>query len=300
MKGKHLKEDEPQSKKKTKKRKRKLKIVDKPKFIRAITFCILFLILIGVIIFKVVSGNNAEPITNEMIDNMMESVETTNNITTSNDVEITSRGSIVPRTELKTPTVLETPETLYVNVKKGVNVRDTYSTEGNKVKALVYGSQVIVTEKMDNWGKVGDNQWVLLDNLSATKPVIEKSKKETKITNNSDNKQSKVSTNENTGWVKFNASSYCFCTKCCGKATGRTASGTKAAAGRTVAMSSKYPFGTKVLIKTSNGKLLNNGKPYVVEDRGGAITEGKIDIFQGSHQEALNFGRQIVYVKVVE
>ena len=106
MKGKHLKEDEPQSKKKTKKRKRKLKIVDKPKFIRAITFCILFLILIGVIIFKVVSGNNAEPITNEMIDNMMESVETTNNIITSNDVEITSRGSIVPRTELKTPTVL--------------------------------------------------------------------------------------------------------------------------------------------------------------------------------------------------
>lgn len=301
MKGKHLKEDEPQPKKKTKKRKRKLKIVDKPKFIRAITFCILFLILIGVIIFKVVSGNNAEPITNEMIDNMMESVETTNNITTSNDVEITSRGSIVPRTELKTPTVLETPETLYVNVKKGVNVRDTYSTEGNKVKALVYGSQVTVTEKMDNWGKIGDNQWVLLDNLSTTKPVIEKSKKENTTTNNNgDNKSNDVSTNENTGWVKFNASSYCFCTKCCGKSTGRTASGTKAVAGRTVAMSSKYAFGTKVLIKTSNGKLLNNGKPYIVEDRGGAINEGKIDIFQGSHQEALNFGRQIVYVKVVK
>ena len=162
-----------------------------------------------------------------------------------------------------------------------------------------------VTEKMDNWGKIGDNQWILLDNLSTTKPVIEKSKKENTTTNTSNNtsnnKTNNISTNENTGsWVKFNASSYCFCTKCCGKATGRTASGTKAAAGRTVAMSSKYPFGTKVLIKTSNGKLLNNGKPYVVEDRGGAITEGKIDIFQGSHQEALNFGRQIVYVKVVE
>lgn len=295
MKGKHSKNE------KKNKKKKKLKIVDKKKFIRSITFCILFLVLIGVIIFKVATKSNVEPITNEMIDNMIETVGTTNNITTSNDIQVTSRGGILPRAELKTPTVLETPKTLYVNVKKGINVRDTYSTEGNKVKSLVYGTEVKVTAKMDNWGRIAENQWVLLDNLSTTKPVIEQPKKETKITNNSDNKQSKVSTNENTGsWIKFNASSYCFCTKCCGKATGRTASGTKAAAGRTVAMSSKYPFGTKVLIKTSNGKLLNNGKPYVVEDRGGAITEGKIDIFQGSHQEALNFGRQIVYVKVVE
>lgn len=295
MKGKHSKNE------KKNKKKKKLKIVDKKKFIRSITFCILFLVLIGVIIFKVATKSNVEPITNEMIDNMIETVETTNNITTSNDIQVTSRGSILPRAELKTPTILETPETLYVNVKKGINVRDTYSTEGNKVKSLVYGTEVKVTAKMDNWGRIAENQWVLLDNLSTTKPVIEQPKKETKITNNSDNKQSKVSTNENTGsWIRFNASSYCFCTKCCGKATGRTASGTKATAGRTVAMSSKYPFGTKVLIKTSNGKLLNNGKPYVVEDRGGAITEGKIDIFQGSHQEALNFGRQIVYVKVVE
>lgn len=291
MKGKHLKEDEPQPKKKTKKRKRKLKIVDKPKFIRAITFCILFLILIGVIIFKVVSGNNAEPITNEMIDNMMKSVETTNNITTSNDVEITSRGSIVPRTELKTPTVLETPETLYVNVKKGVNVRDTYSTEGNKVKALVYGSQVTVTEKMDNWGKIGDNQWVLLDNLSTTKPVIEEPKKENTTTNTRNNKTNNVSTNENTGnWIKFTATGYCSCAKCCGKTTGTTASGTKATAGRTVAMSSKYAFGTKVEIKGMG--------TYTVEDRGGAINGNKIDIYFASHQEALNFGRRTIYLRV--
>ena len=296
MKGKHLKEEESQPKKKAKKRKRKLKIVDKPKFIRAITFCILFLILIGVIIFKVVSGSNAEPITNEMIDNMMESVETTNNITTSNDVEITSRGSIVPRTEVKTPTVLETPETLYVNVKRGVNVRDTYSTEGNKVKALVYGSQVTVTEKMDNWGKIGDNQWVLLDNLSTTKPVIEEPKKENTTTNTSNNtsnnKTNNISTNENTGsWVKFTATGYCPCFSCCNKTTGITASGTKATAGRTVAMSSKYAFGTKVEIKGMG--------TYTVEDRGGAINGNKIDIYFASHQEALNFGRRTVYLRVV-
>lgn len=295
MKGKHSKNE-----KKNKKRK-KLKIVDKKKFIRSITFCILFLVLIGVIIFKVATKSNVEPITNEMIDNMIETVETTNNITTSNDIQVTSRGSILPRAELKTPTVLETPETLYVNVKKGINVRESYTTESNKVKGLTYGSKVTVTEKLDNWGKIGENQWVLLDNFSTTKPVIEEPKKETKTNNNNgDNKSNNVSTNESTGWVKFTASSYCFCSKCCGKTTGITASGTKATAGRTVAMSSSYPFGTKVLIKTSSGKILNNENPYIVEDRGGAIKGNKIDIFQNSHQEALNFGRQTVYVKVVE
>lgn len=293
MKGKHIKKE--------KSKKKKLKIVDKKKFIRAITFCILFLAIVGIIIFKVVTGTNTEPITNEMIDNMIESVETSNNITTSNDIEITSRGSIVPRVGLKTPTILETPETLYVNVKSGVNVRESYTTESNKVKGLIYGSKVTVTEKLDNWGKIGENQWVLLDNFSTTKPVIEEPKKETKTNNNNgDNKSNNVSTNESTGWVKFTASSYCFCSKCCGKTTGTTASGTKATAGRTVAMSSSYPFGTKVLIKTSSGKILNNGNPYIVEDRGGAIKGNKIDIFQNSHQEALNFGRQTVYVKVVE
>lgn len=284
MKGKHIKKE--------KSKKKKLKIVDKKKFIRAITFCILFLAIIGVIIFKVMTGTNAEPITNEMIDNMIESVETNNNITTSNDIEITSRGGIVPRAELKTPTVLETPETLYVNVKSGVNVRESYITESNKVKGLTYGSKVTVTEKLDNWGKIGENQWVLLDNFSTTKPVIEEPKKETKTNNNNgDNKSNNVSTNESTGWVKFTATGYCNCSKCCGKTTGTTASGTKATAGRTVAMSSKYSFGTKVKIKGMG--------TYVVEDRGGAIKGNKIDIYFDSHQEALNFGRRTVYLRVI-
>ena len=286
MKGKHSKNEKKNNKKK------KLKIVDKKKFIRSITFCILFLVLIGVIIFKVATKSNVEPITNEMIDNMIETVETTNNITTSNDIQVTSRGSILPRAELKTPTVLEAPETLYVNVKSGVNVRESYITESNKVKGLTYGSKVTVTEKLDNWGKIGENQWVLLDNFSTTKPVIEEPKKETKTNNNNgDNKSNNVSTNESTGWVKFTATGYCNCTKCCGKTTGTTASGTKATAGRTVAMSSKYSFGTKVEIKGMG--------TYVVEDRGGAIKGNKIDVYFGSHQEALNFGRRTVYLRVI-
>lgn len=83
---------------------------------------------------------------------------------------------------------------------------------------------------------------------------------------------------------------YCSCPICCGRgATGRTASGTMATAGRTVATSSKYSFGTKLLI---------NGKEYVVEDRGGAIQGNRIDIYMNSHSAALAFGVKYLPVQV--
>jgi 3D (Asp-Asp-Asp) domain-containing protein len=36
-----------------------------------------------------------------------------------------------------------------------------------------------------------------------------------------------------------------------------------------------------------------------VQDRGGAITGNKIDIYFSSHQEALNFGRKTVEVTII-
>ena len=87
----------------------------------------------------------------------------------------------------------------------------------------------------------------------------------------------------------FKVTAYCSCAKCCGKATGYTASGTKATAGRTVAASSQFAFGTKLII---------NGKEYVVEDRGGAITGNKIDIYMNSHAEALAWGVKYLPVEV--
>ena len=88
----------------------------------------------------------------------------------------------------------------------------------------------------------------------------------------------------------YKITAYCPCSKCCGKATGRTASGTKATPGRTVAASSKYAFGTKLNI---------GGHIYTVEDRGGAITGNKIDIFVNSHSEALQWGVRYLPVSVV-
>ena len=79
----------------------------------------------------------------------------------------------------------------------------------------------------------------------------------------------------------FTLTYYCACQKCCGKTNGITAWGTKATAGRTIATSSQYAFGTKLVI---------NGHTYVVEDRGGAIQGNKIDVYVDSHSEALKLG----------
>lgn len=100
-------------------------------------------------------------------------------------------------------------------------------------------------------------------------------------------------------WIQFTATGYCACQKCCGKTNGVTASGAKATAGVTVAMPSNYSFGTKIQLKNTNGTLMNGGNYYTVQDRGGAIKSNRIDIFFSSHQEALNFGRRTVYLKVV-
>ena len=87
----------------------------------------------------------------------------------------------------------------------------------------------------------------------------------------------------------YKITAYCSCSKCCGKTTGRTASGTKATAGRTVAASSKFAFGTKLNI---------GGHIYTVEDRGGAINGNRIDIYVNSHSQALQWGVKYLPVSV--
>ncbi len=89
----------------------------------------------------------------------------------------------------------------------------------------------------------------------------------------------------------YKITAYCPCAKCCGKTNGITAMGTHATAGRTVAASSKFSFGTKLNI---------NGHTYTVEDRGGAIKGNKIDIFVNSHAEALAWGVRYLPVSVAQ
>ncbi len=88
---------------------------------------------------------------------------------------------------------------------------------------------------------------------------------------------------------------YCpnFC--CCGEwADGITASGSKAE-GFFVAAPPSFPFGTLIQIPG-----YNQGYPVPVLDRGGAIKGNKLDVFFPTHQEALNWGRQYLKVRVLE
>lgn len=86
---------------------------------------------------------------------------------------------------------------------------------------------------------------------------------------------------------RFVLTGYCPCIICCGKTNGITASGTHAMPGHTIAADSRFAFGTKMII---------NGIVYTVEDRGGAIVGNHIDIFFQTHQEAVNFGKQVADV----
>lgn len=86
------------------------------------------------------------------------------------------------------------------------------------------------------------------------------------------------------------ATAYCHCEICCGKSDGITATGTKATAGRTIAVDpSVIPYGTEVII---------NGNTYIAEDCGASVKGKSIDIYFDSHAEALAFGRQELVVSV--
>jgi len=90
--------------------------------------------------------------------------------------------------------------------------------------------------------------------------------------------------------VDMNVSAYCPCEKCCDQfSDGITSSGVPAE-GLIIAAPPNYPFGTKM-------DVLGYGVAYV-QDRGGAIKGDKLDLLFPSHQEALNWGRKYIKVKV--
>ena len=70
---------------------------------------------------------------------------------------------------------------------------------------------------------------------------------------------------------------YDTCVQCCGKSDGITASGATATAGRTVAASSEFDFGTRLYIDGLGERI--------VEDRGGAIGGGRLDVVCEDHAE---------------
>ena len=71
---------------------------------------------------------------------------------------------------------------------------------------------------------------------------------------------------------------------------GITASGARASAWCTVAAGKGYPMGTIIYIPYFANKP--NGGWFVVQDRGGAISNNKLDVYMSTYNECINFGRR--------
>lgn len=171
----------------------------------------------------------------------------------------------------------ETYTTMYSTV--GLNIRERPSLSSNIIKTVIINTelQTVDNSEEDGWIKIKiDNNYyyVYSKYLSKQKTVIQ-------TTSRSMNQVRKTKSDNGNFVGYFTLTYYCSCSKCCGKTNGITAWGTKATAGKTIATSSKFAFGTKLII---------NGHEYIVEDRGGAIQGNKIDIFVNSHSEALQLG----------
>ncbi|MCI8620868.1 MAG: hypothetical protein HFJ50_03585 [Clostridia bacterium] len=80
----------------------------------------------------------------------------------------------------------------------------------------------------------------------------------------------------------------------------KTASGALAKAWYTVAAGKGYPMGTIIYIPHFANQP--NGGWFVVQDRGGAITNNKIDIYMNTYNECITFGRRNIecYIYLVK
>ena len=89
---------------------------------------------------------------------------------------------------------------------------------------------------------------------------------------------------------------YCPCEKCCGKWSyldhAGTACGARAKEGVTVAMGPDVPFGTEIYIEGIGRRIC--------QDRGSAITSGRIDVYFDNHDDALSFGMKTARVWIQE
>lgn len=141
-------------------------------------------------------------------------------------------------------------------------------------------TDIVVEEEGDEKEDVqsGNSEDTSYDNSGDT--ASEDTSSEETASDTTANTSDSGSSSQGTYLGNFTLTAYCNCAQCCGTAGNLTASGTVPTAGRTVAMAG-VPFGTKLLI---------NGNVYTVEDLG--TPYGHVDIYCGSHSEALSFGLQ--------
>lgn len=176
---------------------------------------------------------------------------------------------------------------MYVTANSGLNIREAETTESGIIKALPKGTKVEITSTNNpEWYAIKYEDiegYMYSEWLNEEKPVVATS---TPTSNNN------VTQSKGRLYGTCSISHYCNCSRCSGS-YGKTASGTYPTPNRTVAMGSNIPFGTKI-------RIGNDPTVYTVEDRGGAIGKNNVDVFVGSHSEAMNKGRYSAPVYIVE
>lgn len=177
---------------------------------------------------------------------------------------------------------------MYVTANSGLNIREAETTESNIIKALPKGTKVEITStdnpewyaiKYDDIEGYMYSEW-----LDEEKPVVATS---TPTSNNN------VTQSKGRLYGTCSISHYCNCSTCSDSYGNKTASGVIPSVNRTVAMGRNIPFGTKI-------RIGNDPTVYTVEDRGGAIGGNSVDVFVGSHSEAMSRGRYSAPVYIVE
>lgn len=174
-----------------------------------------------------------------------------------------------------------------------ITKNSTESTEGSSNKVLQQGKDGLkeVTYKVKYQNNIEIEKTVISEVVlqQPVNKIVQVQKTKTSRAAKPRTASSGTTTTAVIDGQTYKITAYCSCSKCCGKSTGRTASGTQATAGRTVAASSKFAFGTKLNI---------GGHIYTVEDRGGAINGNRIDIYVNSHSQALQWGVKYLPVSV--
>ena len=238
-------------------------------------------------------------------------IELANEETTISKEQILgSYSEIVEKIEIKEETIPY--ETITKNAKSSTSDRNNQVIQQGKegLKEVTYKvkyqndieiSRTVVSEKII---KKAVNKIVQVTTTTSRSGDTTSRKGSTEVASKASSKYSLAKKVEGiTPIVKtLNASAYTAST--CGKKPGSkgygiTASGAKATSWYTVAAGNGYPMGTVIYIPALKNKP--NGGWFVVQDRGGAITNNKLDIYMSTYNECIQFGRRnlecYIYVK---
>lgn len=97
--------------------------------------------------------------------------------------------------------------------------------------------------------------------------------------------------------MRVEATAYCPCEVCCGKfSDGKTATGRDASLPGIAVDPDVIPLGSRIEIPDC--KLCDGKWSVLADDVGGAIKGYRIDIRFQSHEEALEWGRKMVTIRV--